>query len=1504
MKERNRLFAILLSLAIVFAYMPAAAFAGTAQFGDFEGGDGDTPVTYYNDDGVRQTAYRTADGYAYTPVNSDGFDSVRIIGYNGGSTTMNVPAKINGHTVSGFSINPGKPLEGENYDAVKTIKLPDSVIYFRTKYLKGFKALESVSGTDGELDNDAYKTADGVLYKKYSTGLKAFYPQAKKSTAWTMDAECNKSIDFPKNCPIETLTISAGFSDQYDIYNYELPNLKAIVAPDDNPEFSTADGVLFSKDGTELLIYPCNKDSASYTVPDGVKAIDEDAFYNAAKLNSIGLPASLTSIRENAFNRCGISSVTIPANVEHIGEDAFDGCNKLKKIIFTAATAPADKDTIYTFRGVKQAVLKMDVAIEYPDGGEGYEEFIAALSNRGTLEPIPDNPISLDLGEMTNVTIAPGEVKTFKFTTDELYQYGLGVWSEDYKKIDYCFFTKDDPQYADGTIWVQSGQTSPHYDGYEYPTIQAWSMDAGETVYVQVRSSEENTTNDFQVKAMKSQPVGLAPIPDDCESLTLGTKKTGTISSADEIVTYKFTTEGSDSSDDEEGTPYSIEVTRPETTPDEYGHKINWRSALRTENSKYYQTVFYGEDDSLESKNWLQPDTTYYLQLMPGVKGTLSVKVKKMDAIDTYGFAPVPAEGGEPISVNEEKSVTDETESYTESKTFTFEFEPQVSGNYTFLSDGTSNTIGRVLDSDGNTIVLNDDSKTAGRRNFAVSFYGEAGHKYYLQTKLRWGLGGTETYTLKLTEYIGEHKHNPERVDAVIGDNDTDSTKAYYRCTICGRMYAHPACKYRQYEDTLTVPYGTLITGLSYVPAEGSTLSGDADSKLGKAKDCLTGFCEEGNKIVVTYDDGSQSEYICVKTSMGEEGYYYGYYLSRDTESPDISDSLKATVNNESGKLVAGDNEVILWMYKDGQYADCVVNVNVPGGHEHIAGEPVRENEKAATCTENGSYDEVVYCTECGQEMSREPKVINALGHSLTGHEALASTCEAAGNDPYWECGTCGKFFSDAEGTTEIEEDSWIIDALGHDWDEVKYEWDAGYTQLTATRSCLREGCGKVETETVGVVIEKETPATLTAKGHKKGHSKAFENTAFEAQSFDVEVPSIAEEYASDAQTSETAVNDAADSIKDKTDDEIVEQSTAVTEAEVTAQSMADKANEAAIAADNALQAAAEAAAADPDNADKQNALVEAKNQAAVAQKFKTSANITLSKAKAASAKVAAAKAAVARKKLADGTADASTMSDLEQATSDAATLAAQAEEASEAAIAAAQSLSELAGDEDVDAGIVGNSEEIAGIVNAAAATEDAVTEANDSKDAAATEELAGKKADAKRQLENYKAPGAYRAAQQTELANAINAGKAAIDAAEDEAGINAALAAAKSSIDTIKTDAQLAAEEAAAAAAAQPAEIVDLPAVKIAKPKAAKKKVTVKWKKVNKKNLKKIQGIEIRVTGPGVDKVVTAGKKKTSKKVGGLQSKQKYTVQVRAYAMIGGVKHVSAWKSKTVKVK
>ncbi|MBQ6314185.1 MAG: fibronectin type III domain-containing protein [Mogibacterium sp.] len=119
--------------------------------------------------------------------------------------------------------------------------------------------------------------------------------------------------------------------------------------------------------------------------------------------------------------------------------------------------------------------------------------------------------------------------------------------------------------------------------------------------------------------------------------------------------------------------------------------------------------------------------------------------------------------------------------------------------------------------------------------------------------------------------------------------------------------------------------------------------------------------------------------------------------------------------------------------------------------------------------------------------------------------------------------------------------------------------------------------------------------------------------------------------------------------------------------------------------------------------------------------------------------------------------------------------------------------------------------------------------------------------------------------------------------------------------------------ESAVAPAAAQvqaqalPVEIVDLPTVKISKPKAAKKKVTVKWKKVSKKN-KKIQGIEIQVAAdPDFTQIVkstTASKKKTSKVVKGLKSKTTYYVRVRAYKNAADGKHVSVWKTKKIKSK
>lgn len=68
--------------------------------------------------------------------------------------------------------------------------------------------------------------------------------------------------------------------------------------------------------------------------------------------------------------------------------------------------------------------------------------------------------------------------------------------------------------------------------------------------------------------------------------------------------------------------------------------------------------------------------------------------------------------------------------------------------------------------------------------------------------------------------------------------------------------------------------------------------------------------------------------------------------------------------------------------------------------HKHTSGTAVRENETRATCTTAGSYDSVVYCTGCGEELSRTQETEPAAGHS--GEYALVDgmytrNCEVCG---------------------------------------------------------------------------------------------------------------------------------------------------------------------------------------------------------------------------------------------------------------------------------------------------------------------------------------------------------------------------------------------------------------------------------------------------------------------------------------------------------------------------
>ena len=73
----------------------------------------------------------------------------------------------------------------------------------------------------------------------------------------------------------------------------------------------------------------------------------------------------------------------------------------------------------------------------------------------------------------------------------------------------------------------------------------------------------------------------------------------------------------------------------------------------------------------------------------------------------------------------------------------------------------------------------------------------------------------------------------------------------------------------------------------------------------------------------------------------------------------------------------------------------------------HKAAKAVVENRVEATCTKNGSYDNVVYCSVCFEELSRETKVLIKLGHDLVHHDAKAPTCTEIGWNAYDTCSRC-----------------------------------------------------------------------------------------------------------------------------------------------------------------------------------------------------------------------------------------------------------------------------------------------------------------------------------------------------------------------------------------------------------------------------------------------------------------------------------------------------------------
>lgn len=114
--------------------------------------------------------------------------------------------------------------------------------------------------------------------------------------------------------------------------------VKAFDVDVHNAKYEAINGVLFTKDKTCLLLYPCGREG-DYTVPEGTIKIEDFAFSDVQKLGKVKIAKSVTTIGPSAFKGAKILKeidFQETTKLETIGDHAFQN-TKLENITIPAS---------------------------------------------------------------------------------------------------------------------------------------------------------------------------------------------------------------------------------------------------------------------------------------------------------------------------------------------------------------------------------------------------------------------------------------------------------------------------------------------------------------------------------------------------------------------------------------------------------------------------------------------------------------------------------------------------------------------------------------------------------------------------------------------------------------------------------------------------------------------------------------------------------------------------------------------------------------------------------------------------------------------------------------------------------------------------------------------------------------------------------------------------------------------------------------------------------------
>ena len=363
--------------------------------------------------------------------------TVEITGYKGSEQKVDIPEKINKKSVTRIG-----NLAFKNCTKITSIAMPDSVVYIGRSAFYNCTSLKSITIPDGvkEIGYAAFSECDGLV-----------------------------SVKIPDN--VTKIGDSAFIN---------CANLTKIDVTAGNKYYSSANGVLFNKDKSELICYPAGIKNVGYSIPDGVTVIRDRAFNKCISLNSITIPKSVQDIETYSFFGCtsleainvagsnknyadvnGIlfskdktkivcypankknMSYSIPVSVKVVGVAAFRDCIYLKGITIPDSVTNIEHHAFSNCKSLK--------SITIPDSITAIEmaTFIDCASLTGV--KIPASVTSIGWGAFSNCT------SLTKITIP------AGVKTIADKALGYCYDDNGDKKTTDFKIYCYSNTQAEAY---------------------------------------------------------------------------------------------------------------------------------------------------------------------------------------------------------------------------------------------------------------------------------------------------------------------------------------------------------------------------------------------------------------------------------------------------------------------------------------------------------------------------------------------------------------------------------------------------------------------------------------------------------------------------------------------------------------------------------------------------------------------------------------------------------------------------------------------------------------------------------------------------------------------------------------------------------------------------------------------------------------------------------------------------------------------------------